>query len=95
MQFAISKTDNRETLLRLRRPETWVTMLYLLISAAIVGLILVPQWWAKRIFDLYRQPSEDFPGEGAELARHLLSLLELQAVTVQSTPLGDHYDPKG
>ena len=70
-------------------------MLYLLISAAIVGLILVPQWWVKRVFDLHRQPSEDFPGEGAELARHLLSLLELQAITVQSTPLGDHYDPKG
>jgi Zn-dependent membrane protease YugP len=34
------------------------------------------------------------PGTGAELARHLLDEAGLQAVTVEVTDHGDHYDPE-
>ncbi len=58
-----------------------------------MGLVFVPQWWVKYIFKLYDEPSPRFPGNGAELARHLLSLLSLETVKVKDTPLGDHFNP--
>ncbi len=69
-------------------------MFYLLIPVFIIGLIFIPQWWVKYIFNLYSQPSEEFPGKGAELAEHFLSLFDLQSVKVQPTPRGDHYNPE-
>ncbi len=60
----------------------------------IFGLVFLPQWWVKRVFGLYNQPSDEFPGKGSELAEHLLSLLDLKSVKVNLTPLGDHFNPE-
>ena len=43
----------------------------------------------------YRSPDDRYQGTGGELARHLLDLLGLQKVLVETTEAGDHYDPKG
>ena len=37
----------------------------------------------------------DFPGSGGEFARHLLDRAGLNAVHVEQTSRGDHYDPIG
>jgi Zn-dependent membrane protease YugP len=37
---------------------------------------------------------QDFPGTGAELARHLLDEAGLENVKVEQTDTGDHYDPE-
>lgn len=40
-----------------------------------------------------QRDEENFPGNGGELARHLLDRFSLNDVRVESTDLGDHYDP--
>jgi len=65
----------------------------------IVGLlfmlvvVVLPGWWVKRVMQRYSHPVDRYPGTGAELARHLLDHCGLEAVVVEKTEHGDHYDP--
>lgn len=60
----------------------------------LVVLIVGPQYWVSAVFKRYnRKPEQNFTGTGGELARHLLDRYELQAVKVEITTEGDHYDP--
>ena len=61
----------------------------LILAAVFIG----PQIWVQRVFSQYRQNRDDFPGTGSELARHLLDRFNLHHVKVETTELGDHYDP--
>jgi Zn-dependent membrane protease YugP len=61
----------------------------LLLFAAIFG----PQWWVRHVLATHAAERPEFPGTGAELARHLLDEAGLQHVKVESTDIGDHYDP--
>jgi Zn-dependent membrane protease YugP len=61
----------------------------------IVGIIVFgPQLWTRRVFAQHSLPRPDYPGTGAELARHLLDQLDLQHIKVEASELGDHYDPE-
>jgi Zn-dependent membrane protease YugP len=69
-------------------------MPYLVLLAAVLLLLWGPQWWVQRVMRRYnRTPEANFPGNGSELARHLLDRLNLQAVKVEVSEAGDHYDP--
>jgi len=68
-------------------------MLYLLIIIAIIALIFGPAYWVKHTLEKYSHPQDRYPGTGAELARILLDWANLQAVKVEETDQGDHYDP--
>jgi Zn-dependent membrane protease YugP len=65
-------------------------LLLLLIMAVLLG----PQLWTKWVFKKYRGHREDYSGTGGELARHLLDRFEMSHVQVETTELGDHYDPQ-
>ena len=65
-------------------------LLLLLIMAVLIG----PQLWTKWVFNKYRGHREDYAGTGGELARHLLDRFEMSHVQVETTELGDHYDPQ-
>ncbi len=65
-------------------------LLILLILAVLIG----PQVWTKWVFSKYRGHREDYSGTGGELARHLLDRFEMSHVQVETTALGDHYDPQ-
>jgi Zn-dependent membrane protease YugP len=70
-------------------------MHYLLIVVLLSALILGPQLWVTRVMAKYnRVPEDNFPGDGGELARHLLDKFNLQQVSVEITESGDHYDPR-
>jgi Zn-dependent membrane protease YugP len=57
-------------------------------------LLLGPQWWVRHVMQKYsKHDEENFPGNGSELARHLLDRFALHDVKVEVTELGDHYDP--
>ena len=67
----------------------------LVLLLIIVGIIVFgPQLWTRRVFAQHSVPRPDYPGTGAELARHLLDQLDLQHIKVEATELGDHYDPE-
>jgi Zn-dependent membrane protease YugP len=59
----------------------------------VLAIIFGPQLWIRRVLAQHGGQRADFPGTGAELARHLLDEAGLQAVTVEETDKGDHYDP--
>ncbi len=70
-------------------------MLIILILVLLLALVFGPQWWAQRTFKRYAKPRDDIPGNGAELARHLLSALDMAHVKVEQTEANnDHYDPR-
>ncbi len=69
-------------------------MHFLLIILLLLVLVAGPQWWVQYILARYNlKPENNFPGSGAELARHLLNQFGLQKVQVEVTDKGDHYDP--
>ncbi len=57
-------------------------------------IVFGPAIWVNRVLDRYSVPANRYEGTGAELARHLLDGHGLQAVAVESTDQGDHYDPE-
>ncbi len=67
-------------------------LVLLLIVVAIV--VFGPQLWTRRVFAKHSNPRPDYPGTGAELARHLLDQLDLTHIKVEASELGDHYDPE-
>ena len=70
-------------------------MTYVIIIAVLLVLIFAPQLWVQWVLNRYnRQPEENFPGTGGELARHLLDRYDLNEVKVEITEVGDHYDPQ-
>jgi len=65
-----------------------------IILIILVAIIYAPSLWAKATFKRYSKPREDIPGNGAQLARHLLAKLDMSHVKVEKTEKdGDHYDP--
>lgn len=69
-------------------------ILIVFILIMIAAVIFLPGWWVKHVMKRYAQPIDRYPGTGAELARHLLDRLGLEAVAVEQTEAGDHYDPE-
>ncbi|MDX1654209.1 MAG: zinc metallopeptidase [Candidatus Competibacteraceae bacterium] len=68
--------------------------MYLLIPLLLLLTLLVgPGLWARQVLERYRAWT-GFPGSGEQFARHLLERLKLTEVRVETTPGGDHYDPR-
>jgi hypothetical protein len=60
-----------------------------------IGLVIFgPQLWTRRVFAQNSTPRPDYPGTGGELARHLLDRFDMKHVEVETTELGDPYDPE-
>jgi Zn-dependent membrane protease YugP len=69
--------------------------MYLVLLSALLLLLLGPQFWVQWVFARYNRVAEpNFPGNGGELARHLLNRFSLDKVGIEATDLGDHYDPQ-
>lgn len=69
-------------------------MAVVLVLALIAGAVFLPQFWVRRVMRRYAEPADRYPGSGGQLARHLLDQVGLEAVRVESTDKGDHYDPE-
>ena len=69
-------------------------MHYLLLLGLIIIVIYGPQLWVQYVLSRYNRKEEpNFPGNGGELARHILNKYQLEEVKVEVTDQGDHYDP--
>jgi len=67
--------------------------MWILVFIVLLAIFTLPQWWVGRVLKAHDQPREDFPGDAAELAEHLIGKYELEGVEVEGTAMGDHYDP--
>ncbi len=77
----------------LRIPRYDIPMAYIIIIVVVLLIIFGPGIWVQRVLAKYSKPDDRYAGTGAELARHLLDKHGLQSVAVESSELGDHYDP--
>lgn len=68
-------------------------MLYALGFVVLILLITGPGLWARHVLERYGR-DEYFSGTGIDLARILVRDLNLTDVRVETTDLGDHYDPR-
>ena len=70
-------------------------MPFLIILAALAfwALMFGPQVWVRQTMRRHGEERPDYPGTGAELARHLLDEAGLRHVSVEMTEDGDHYHP--
>jgi len=65
----------------------------LILIVALLLLIVGPGLWVKRTMARYHQPRDRYEQTGEETARRLLDAHGLEAVSVEITEAGDHYDP--
>lgn len=65
-----------------------------LLIGVLLLIFILPSYWAKWVLSRHAAPRNDYPGTGAELARHLLERLGIEGVEVEVTERGDHYDPE-
>jgi len=65
-------------------------MIYIIILA--ITILFGPHLWAKYVLNRYNR-QEYFSGSGIDLARLVIERLDLKGVTVETTDVGDHYDP--
>ena len=66
----------------------------LVVGALIVlAVIFGPSLWVKFVMRRYSTEKPEMPGTGGELAKHLIKRFSLKDVEVETTELGDHYDP--
>lgn len=65
----------------------------ILLIIIILAVLLGPQLWTKWVFNQYRGHRKEYPGTGGDMARHLLDRFQMTHVKVETTELGDHYDP--
>ncbi len=69
-----------------------------MVIIASLGVILVllfgPQLWVKYVFRKYNTDLPQLPGNGGELAEHLLDRLGYEDISTEITEAGDHYDPQ-
>ena len=68
-------------------------MFYALGLVVLIALIAGPGLWARHVLERHGR-DEYFSGTGIDLARILVRDLNLTGVRVETTELGDHYDPR-
>lgn len=66
----------------------------LVVLGLALSLAFLPSFWVRRVLQKHATERSDFPGTGAEFARHILDEMKLNHVKVEQTDLGDHYDPE-
>jgi len=59
----------------------------------VLAVIFGPSLWVKFVMRRYSTEKPEIPGTGGELAKHLIKRFSLKDVDVETTELGDHYDP--
>ena len=68
-------------------------MFYVLSVLIVLVIIFGPSLWVKFVMRRYSTEKPEMPGTGGELAKHLIKRFSLKDVEVETTELGDHYDP--
>lgn len=65
----------------------------LIFMAVLLALVVGPHIWVRRVMERYSSPEDRYELSGGDAARRMLDEAGLHSVKVESTDLGDHYDP--
>ena len=65
----------------------------LIFMAVLIALIVGPSIWVRRVMERYSSPEDRYELSGGDVARKMLDEAGLHSVKVESTDVGDHYDP--
>tara|TARA_B100001250_G_scaffold60841_2_gene47513 strand:+ start:1781 stop:2473 length:693 start_codon:yes stop_codon:yes gene_type:complete len=68
-------------------------MVYLATLLIILLIVFLPSIWVQRTMKKYNDPEDRYVITGSDFARKLLEALNLKDINVESTEIGDHYDP--
>lgn len=68
-------------------------MAFVVVILLILALVFGPGIWVQRVLDRYSVPADRYSSTGAEVARLLLDKHGLEAVRIEASEAGDHYDP--
>ena len=68
-------------------------MLIALLMISVLALVFGPSIWVKLVMRANAAEIPGLPGTGGELALHLVEKLGLKGVIVETSAIGDHYDP--
>lgn len=69
-------------------------MIYILLAGFALSALLGPSLWANSVIRKFQVSDPDLPGTGGELVNHLIERFQLEAVSLEETEMGDHYDPE-
>lgn len=68
-------------------------MLLIILGVILVALIFAPSLWVRYVMHKYNKPIDDMPGDGKELAEHLIERFALTDVMVEEGGVDmNHYD---
>ena len=67
--------------------------MWLFVLLVVLALVFGPMLWVRFVMRTYATEIPGMPGTGGELANHLLERFKLKDVSVEVSPLGDHYNP--
>jgi Zn-dependent membrane protease YugP len=70
-----------------------MTALVVIPLLALAAVLILPQVWVKATIRRHSRHRPDLQGTGGELARHLAAHYGIPGVKVETTKIGDHYDP--
>lgn len=71
-----------------------MVIIAIIVAALTAALIFGPHFWINWVMNTHGKERPEFPGTGADLARHLLDDAGLAQVKVERTKAGDHYSPE-
>lgn len=69
-------------------------MLWFILFLVLLLTLSLPGIWVQYVLKKHSGLRSDFPGNGGEMARHLLNKSGISDVMVEATDQGDHYDPE-
>lgn len=80
---------------RIMLAARWTIIDQMAVILIIIALVVLygPFGWARGVLNRFNR-DEYFSGNGFDLARLILDRLNISDVSVEETPLGDHYDPE-
>lgn len=69
-------------------------MLWFILFLTLLLTLSLPGIWVQYVLKKHSGQRDDFPGNGGDMASHLLAKLAIDNVSVEETDQGDHYDPQ-
>jgi Zn-dependent membrane protease YugP len=69
-------------------------LIWAILLIALLAAVFGPSLWVRWVMRAHAAEIPGMPGTGGELARHLVERFELEGVGVETTDVGDHYDPQ-